>query len=1168
MKRNVRIIDGNTAAADIAYNFSDVAFVYPITPATPMSERVEKLSTQKAQNLFDNTVTVREMQSEAGVAGAMHGSLVSGALTSTFTASQGLLLMVPNIYKMAAEHLPGVIYVAARSIATHALSIFGDHSDIYAIRQTGACIFCVSNVQEIADLAPIAHTSAIIGKMPVVFSFDGFRTSHETQKIEFWDKDTLKGLLPTKKIEMFRESSLNPNHPKAMGSAQNPDVYFQAREASNLNYIAMPEVIDLEIQKINNMLSTKYAPHEYYGASDAEHVIVAMGSVVDTAKEAIDYLASQGKKVGVLNVRLFRPFSTTKFLDALPASVRQISVLDRSKEPGSAGEPLYQDIVCALSAKAEMRNIEVFRGRYGLASKDTTPEQIVSVFNNTQKREFTIGINDDVTKLSLDAGRRLDLDCKKNYCCKVYGNASDGTISSVKAAAIIIGEHTDNYCQVYAQHDAKVSGSLTTSHLRFGPDPISEPYFIDKAQFVSCNHFADLEKYKLYGNLTENGNLLLNCPYSDSELSCHLSSATKKFLSDNNIHIYTIDADTIAKKIGLKKHINTVLITAAFCVLELMDHDDCANLLKKFAEREFKRFGQKIVEMNKEAIDCARDNLHKIDIPSDWKTCGGADLEHEDIDGLQDFFADQIQKPIMQNRGDEIPVSAFIEYSDGATPVGMATKEKTQKSQNVVKWNASECIQCNHCSFVCPHGAIRPYVIDTTELQNAPVDIKTLDLVGDERYKFAIGVSTLNCTGCKTCISKCPKAGKALRLGQVDADNTEQRAFEYLETLPKKQVTDELFRPSSVKGSQFKKPLLEFPNACSGCGQTAYAKLLTQLFGERMIIANATGCSSIWGNSFASSAYSASNSGRGPAWSNSLFEDAAEFGYGMLLAQNHIRENLKTSLENISDKLSPNNSLKESIEEWIDTFNNGADNVVATDKLVKQLEKLNDDDARKILAKKDYMAKKSQWVFGGDGWAYDIGFGGLDHVLATNQDINILVFDTECYSNTGGQASKATREGAIAKLASDGKNTRKKDLAGQAMLYDNVYVASVSMGANLNQCIKAFTEAERHSGPSLIIAYSPCKHHGLHSSSISQIEEERAVGCGYRTLFRYNPDNVSKGKEKMQIDSSADLSKLDKFLSNEDRFREENYTSEDRAKSMKSQLKDNLAREIKSLETK
>ncbi len=1151
MERNTMILDGNTAAAHVAYSYSDVAFIYPITPATSMAEQAEQWSANNVKNIFGQSVSVTQMQSEAGVAGAMHGALCSGALTSTYTASQGLLLMIPNIYKMAGEHLPGVIYVASRSIATHALSIFGDHSDIYAARQTGACIFSVSNVQEVMDLAPVAHISALIGQMPVIFFFDGFRTSHEAQKISTWSIEDLANLMPNEYVQAFKAQSLNPNHPKVMGSAQNPDVFFQVREASNISYLAMPEIVSIQIDKINSLLGTNYSPYEYYGSPEAEHVIIAMGSVIDTIKETADYLNANGHKVGVLNVRLFRPFSASKLIEALPKSVKTISVLDRTKEPGSVGEPLYQDVATALSGSSY--NVILRHGRYGLASKDTTPSQIAAVYANDTKKEFTIGINDDVTNLSLNFIQPLDLDVEQYTCLKFYGRGSDGTIGSVKAAARIIGEHTPNYVQVYSEYDSKVSGSLTTSHLRFGDSPVRAPYLINKAHFIACNHFRDLEKFDLYTDLLENGSLLINCPYSADELSNKLSDNAKHYLSSHSIHIYTIDDDKLCRQIGLGRHINTMLITAAFCILQLMPDEECASLLKEYVWRAYHSYGDNVLRMNNEAIDCARENLRSIDIPSDWGNAIALDSGSSEI--VADDYYSRIQKPILDKRGDEIPVSALLPYSDGSSPSGTAANDKPGNASYVAIWNKNKCLQCNHCSFVCPHAAIRPYAITPSEADNAPAKLKHSPLTGAPKYRFTIGVSVLDCTGCGTCLSKCPSAGKALRMAPLDKAMSEQDNYNYLESLPKKPEIAQRFRVNSVKGSQFVKPLMEFPGACGGCAETAYARLLTQLFGERMYIANATGCSSIWGNSMPNTPYTISSNGRGPVWSNSLFEDAAEFGYGMMLAHNHIRDGLKEKLTNLQNKLPEHDPLRASIKAWLDTYSSGSLNLTATDDLCHQLKNHSSLYPEDIMQYQDYLSKKSQWIFGGDGWAYDIGSGGLDHVLASGQDINIIVFDTECYSNTGGQASKSTPIGAIAKFTSAGKSFSKKDLSSLALNYKNVYVASISMGADMNQCIKAMTEAEAHNGPSLLLAYAPCKHHGLRGGAASaQKEQELAVACGYRTLFRYNPD-VSPA---MQIDAHPDYDKLDEFLSRETRYSIDNYPNADYGAQLHSQLREDI----------
>ncbi len=1168
MKRDIQILDGNKAAATVAYEFTDVAFVYPITPATPMAEYTEEFSASNKENLFGNKVSVSQMQSEAGVSGAMHGALASGALASTYTASQGLLLMIPNLYKMAAEHLPGVIYVASRSIATHALSIFGDHSDIYATRQTGACIFSVSNVQEIVDLAPVAHLSAIIGKMPVIFFFDGFRTSHEMQKVEIWSKEDLKDFLPEEAIKAFREQALNPRHPKAMGSAQNPDIYFQAREANNLNYLMMPEVVSIQIDKINDKLGTKYAPYEYYGALDAEHVIIAMGSVVDTIKSTVDYLNSKGEKVGVLNVRLFRPFSTSKLIGALPASVKLISVLDRTKEPGSVGEPLYQDVATALNTSC-LHHVELHHGRYGLASKDTTPEQIVSVFANHDKEEFTIGIHDDITNLSLEEVESLSLDTRDCICCKFYGRGSDGTIGSVKAAGKIIGEHTDHFIQVFSEYDSKVSGSLTTSHLRYSKHNILDPYLVNKAHFIVCNHFKDLEKYDLLYDLLDHGSLLLNSSYSIEELSEHLSANAKQYLANHDIHLYTIDADHLCRKIGLGNHINMMIMTAAFCIMDLMDADACASLLKKYVQIAYKNYGSSVLEKNNKAIECARENLKQWEIPTEWSDAkdtnadlsdSSENLSHiENMDSKKYYFLKEIHEPIMTKKGDEIPVSSLLPYSDGSSPSGTSAYDKLGAAGYVAVWNMKECMQCNHCSFVCPHSAIRPYILTKEEVKKAPATIKHCMLTGSSEHEFTIAVSVMDCTGCGSCLSKCPASGKALRMMPLEKAKDQQEIFDYLESLPKKDIASKLFRPTSVKGSQFKKPLLEFPGSCPGCGETPYAKLLTQLFGDRMYIANATGCSSIWGNSTPSMPYTTDQEGHGPAWSNSLFEDAAEFGYGMLLAHSHIRDTLKERLLKLQGTLKDTDPLKGSIENWLDTYTSGSLNSSTSDDLCHQLSSHSSPEAISILQYQDYLSKKSQWIFGGDGWAYDIGFGGLDHILASGKDINILVFDTECYSNTGGQASKSTPQGAIAKLASTGKITSKKDLPSIAMNYKDVYVASISMGADMNQCIKAMVEAESYEGPSLLLAYAPCKHHGLpRGSAGAQYEEEAAVACGYKSLFRYNPSNAKKGLPCMQVDAYGDSKKLDQFLSQEKRYKTENYSDRQHGEELKEHLKDDI----------
>ena len=1160
MNRNYEILDGNKAAAQVSYMFSDCAFVYPITPATPMAEAVEALSVKGKSNLFNQTVSVKQMQSEAGVAAAMHGCLASGSLCSTYTASQGLLLMVPNIYKMAAEHLPGVIYVASRSIATHALSIFGDHSDIYSTRQTGACIFSVSNVQEVMDLAPVAHLSAVIGRLPVIFTFDGFRTSHELQKIKVWSKDDLKSLLPDNYINSFRSQALNPNHPKLMGSAQNPDIYFQVREASNLNYISFPEVLDLQLDKVNSLIGTSYRPYEYYGSKEPEHVIVAMGSVIDTIKQTIDHLNMSGNNFGVINVRLFRPFSASKFVESLPLSTRFISVLDKTKEPGSAGEPLYKDVLSALSICDRQRNIKVLHGRYGLASKDTTPEQIESVYKNTQNSEFTIGIYDDVTKLSLPVDKSKNSHTNDVESCLFYGHAQDGTISAVQTAAKIIGENTSNFVQVYSQHDSKISGSLTVSHLRFGNCFIKRPYLIDKAHLIVCNHIDDVDKYIIVDKLQDNSTLLLNSNLKIDEINKKLSSYTKKGLIDRNVRLFTINATDLSQKIGLKNHINTILICAALYILDIMPKNRCEQLLKEYININFKDYGKDVIDKNIKAIDITKENLIQLDV--NLLDTNNFEYSQNKQNNDTDFW-NHIQKPISKNQGDKIPVSHLLNYSDGS----LSSKENCQsidvQSNFVVEWDPSACLQCNHCSFVCSASAIRPYILTENEVKHSSRLLKTAPLTGNTDYKYTIGISAKDCCGCKTCISVCPSKGKALKLVKNINKSETQIVFDYLESLPKKETFEKLFKKFSVKGSQFKKPLMQFPQACGGCGETPYAKLLTQLFGEQMYIANATGCSSIWGNSMPYPAYTVGADGKGPVWSNSLFEDAAEFGYGMMLTQKHIRKNLKNKLIELKKGGLCSDSLNKAIDRWLETFNDTELNSTASESLCLELDLLKSPVVKEILQKRDFLSKKSVWVFGGDGWAYDIGFGGLDHVLLSGENINVLVFDTECYSNTGGQVSKATPYGAIAKLASDGKTTYKKNLAKIFINYEDVYVASVSMGADMSQCIKAFTEAERYNGPSIVVAYAPCKQHKIKVGTTQQ-EQFRAVECGYWNLFRYDPTIKNKNK-RMKIDSHGDPKKIMDFLNRENRFNVDNYSSNERGSSLLYSLKNKLEDEVESL---
>ncbi|WP_167511316.1 pyruvate:ferredoxin (flavodoxin) oxidoreductase [Pseudobutyrivibrio xylanivorans] len=1054
--RETMTIDGNEAAALVAYQFTEAAFIYPITPSTSMAEKVEKWSSENKTNLLDEKVEVCQMQSEAGVAGAMHGALACGALASTFTSSQGLLLMLPNMYKIAAERLPGVFYVASRTVATHALSIFGDHSDIYAMRQTGAAILCASSVQEVMDLAPVAHASALAGRLPVIFFFDGFRTSHETQKIECWSKEALKDFFDSVALKDFRDNSLHPDHDVIMGSAQNPDVFFQTREASNLSYMLMPETVKAKMNIVNTKLGTSYAPFNYYGAKDAEHVVVAMGSVCETLCSVVDYMNRQGSKVGVCKVRLYRPFSGLDFIDCLPDTVRQISVLDRTKEPGGAGEPLYLDVLSALN-NSRFAGVAVFHGRYGLASKDTTPEQLIAVFENRIKKEFTIGIKDDVTLLSLDSIEVNDnVDFSgSNICCKFWGRGGDGTISGCKNIARIIGDNTELYPQLYSEYDSRKTGGLTISHLRIGTKPIRAPYLVRQTHFAVCMHFEDLKNQPaIVSELAVGGKLLVNCDYSADELTTRLPLEICKALVDKKIFVYTIDADGLSKKIGLGPHINIMCIAAFMHLAQIMPADDFSMLL---ANQTSISYGDNnsVLNKNLKAIELGCSSIVKMDfnLNNKWN---------------DNSFNNQDKA--------EPPVSAYLNSANGKSQRGCSALVKPGLAKYVPVWTPNQCIQCNHCSFVCPHAAIRPFALSKEECSDAPDGLKYAALNGLEKYNFSINVSVMDCTGCASCLSVCPNHGHALTLKPLAQAKENQMAFDYCASLPPKTDISKKFRVHSVKGSQFQKPLLEFSGACGGCGETPYAKLLTQLFGERMYIANATGCSSIWGNSAPYPAYASAYSGKGPAWSNSLFEDAAEFGFGMLKADEILTKTFKTE-------------------------------------------------------------KKSHWIFGGDGWAYDIGYGGLEHVLSKGVDINVLVFDTEVYSNTGGQLSGATPTGAKVKFATSGKKSSKINLTERFISHGDVYVASVAMGADMNQCIKAMMEAESYPGPSIIFAYCPCIAHGIKSTMAhSQDEQALAVATGHWKLFRYDPRLAAKGMEPFQLDSSMPNKDYSVFTNNEKRF--------------------------------
>ena len=1110
MARKMKTMDGNQAAAHVSYAYTEVAAIYPITPSSVMPEHVDEWATEGRENIFGQTVQVTEMQSEAGAAGAVHGSLSAGALTTTFTASQGLLLMIPNLYKVAGEQLPGVFNVSARALASHALNIFGDHSDVYACRQTGAAMLCESSVQEVMDLTPVAHCAALEGKLPFINFFDGFRTSHEIQKIETWDYEDLKDMVNMDAVDEFRAHALNPNHPCQRGSAQNPDIFFQAREACNPYYDALPGVVQKYMDKVNEKIGTDYKLFNYYGAEDAEHIIVAMGSVCDTIEETIDYLTKAGEKVGVVKVRLYRPFSAEALIAAIPDSVKKISVLDRTKEPGSLGEPLYLDVVAALKG-SKFDAVPVFSGRYGLGSKDTTPAQIVAVYKNDEKPRFTLGIVDDVTNLSLETGKPLVTTPEGTINCKFWGLGADGTVGANKNSIKIIGDNTDMYAQAYFDYDSKKSGGVTMSHLRFGKSPIKSTYLIHQANFVACHNPSYVNKYNMVQELVDGGTFLLNCPWDMEGLEEHLPGQVKAFIANHDIKLYTIDGIKIGKEIGLGGRINTVLQSAFFKLAAIIPEEEAIDLMKKAAKATYGRKGDKIVQMNYDAIDAGAKQVVEIQVPDSWKSCPDEGLFTPEVkDGRADVvaFVKNIQSKVNSQEGNNLPVSAFVDYADGSTPSGSAEYEKRGIAVDIPVWKSENCVQCNRCAYVCPHAVIRPVALTEEELAKAPEGTEAIDMIGMPGLKFTMTVSAYDCTGCGSCVNVCPgkKGEKALVMENMEANAGSQKAFDFGREIEVKPEVVAKFKPATVKGSQFKQPLLEFSGACAGCGETPYAKLVTQLFGDRMYIANATGCSSIWGNSSPSTPYTVNAKGQGPAWSNSLFEDNAEFGYGMLLGQKAIRKRLKAEVETIaaSDKASA--EVKAACQEYLDTFNCGASNGDATDKLVAALAGCDCDTCKDVVKNKDFLAKKSQWIFGGDGWAYDIGFGGVDHVLASGEDINIMVFDTEVYSNTGGQASKATKTGATAQFAAGGKETKKKDLAGIAMSYGYVYVAQIAMGADYNQTVKAIAEAEAYPGPSLIIAYAPCINHGIKKGmSKAQTEEQLAVECGYWNNFRFNP---------------------------------------------------------------
>ena len=1170
MERKMKSMDGNNAAAHVSYAFSEVAAIYPITPSSPMADFVDQWSANGLKNIFGTKVKVVEMQSEAGAAGAVHGSLGAGALTTTYTASQGLLLMIPNMYKIAAEQLPAVFHVSARTVSTQALNIFGDHSDVMACRQTGFAMLCEGNVQEVMDLSPVAHLAALEGKVPFINFFDGFRTSHEIQKIAVWDYEDLKDMCDMDAVKEFRAHALNPEHPHMRGSHENGDIYFQHREACNKYYAALPTVVEKYMDKINAKLGTDYQLFNYYGAPDADRVIVAMGSICDVAEEVIDYLNAHGEKVGLVKVRLFRPFAPEKLVAAIPATAKRVAVLDRTKEPGAMGEPLYQDVVTAL-ANAGKNDVQVIGGRYGLGSKDTPPASVFAVYEELKrdemKRQFTIGIVDDVTNLSLPE----DKNCPNTAApgtieCKFWGLGGDGTVGANKNSIKIIGDHTDKYVQAYFQYDSKKTGGVTISHLRFGDHPIRSPYYINKADFVACHNPSYITKgYKMVNDVKPGGVFMINCQWDFEELNHHLKADAKRYIARNNIQLYTINAIDLAIEIGMGKRNNTILQSAFFSLAKVLPEEDAIRFMKEKAKASYLKKGQDVVDMNYKAIDLGATAYKKIDVPAEWADAVD-EPDTRELKGKPELvkMVKEILEPVGKMDGDSLPVSAFSEHVDGQFELGASAYEKRGVAVSVPTWDANKCIQCNQCAYVCPHATIRPFALTAEEAKNAPEAAKIVDVKagkGKGTYQFTMAISPLDCMGCGVCIGVCPV--NALSMVPQEGELAQQDVFNYCvaEVTEKKDMQD-----NTVKGSQFKQPMLEFSGSCAGCAETSYARLVTQLFGDHMYISNATGCSSIWGGPAATSPYCANKEGHGPAWCNSLFEDNAEHGLGMYIGQNKIRQDLAEETRQLIAVEWARPELKAAAQAWLDTMEDGEANAEPARAFVKALEdsictveelaavpqfaehaaQLKAKGAlfcdcaactiaADLLSKKEYLAKKSMWIFGGDGWAYDIGYGGLDHVIASKQDVNIFVFDTEVYSNTGGQASKASNIGQVCQFAAAGKEVKKKSLAEIAMQYGYVYVAQVAMGANPAQTIKAITEAEAYHGPSLIIGYSPCEMHSIKGGMMNcQKEMKRAVDCGYWNLFRFNP--AAPVGQRFSMDSKAPAGGYQEFLMNEARY--------------------------------
>ena len=1149
MAREKQSMDGNTAAAHVAYAFTEVAGIYPITPSSPMADVVDQWSAAGRKNIFGNTVKVTEMQSEAVAAGTVHGSLAAGALTTTFTASQGLLLMIPNMYKIAAEQLPCVFDVSARTVATQSLNIFGDHSDVYACRQTGFAMLAETNPQEVMDLSPVAHLAAIDGKVPFINFFDGFRTSHEIQKIEKWDYEDLKEMCPMDKVEEFRAHALNPNKPAMRGSHENGDVFFQHREACNTVYDELPEVVEKYMKKVNEKLGTNYDLFNYYGAPDADRVIVAMGSINDVAEEVIDYLTAKGEKVGLVKVRLYRPWSSKALLKVLPKTAKKVAVLDRTKEPGSLGEPLYLDVATTLR-EAGLNDITLVGGRYGLGSKDTPPSSVFAVYKELEKDEpknrFTIGIVDDVTNLSLPEVKPAPITSAPGTVeCKFWGLGGDGTVGANKNSTKIIGDHTDKYIQAYFQYDSKKTGGITISHLRFGDNPIRSPYYINQADFVACHNPSYVVKgYKMVQDVKPGGIFMINCQWSDEELNQHMPAEAKQYIAKNNIQIYTINAIDKAIEIGMGKRTNTILQSAFFKLANVMPIDEAVEYMKAAAKKSYSKKGDAVVEMNYKAIDAGVDAVHKVEVPADWATAVD-DKKPVERTGRPATvkMVNELLDPIGKMDGDSLPVSAFKDIADGQFETGASAYEKRGTAVMVPEWDPASCVQCNSCAFVCSHATIRPFILDAKEQAEAPSQIKLADSkhATDTTMKYTMSVSPLDCMGCGECVTVCPKAGEALKMVPQESQAEEQPVFDYLvANVGKKDIKPALV--NTPIGSQYNQPLLEFSGSCAGCAETSYARLITQLFGEQMYISNATGCSSIWGGPAATSPYTVNKDTlKGPAWANSLFEDNAEHGFGMYLGQKVLRDQAIAKIEEMAASDKATDSFKAAAAKYLETKNDTKANTPATEALIAELEKAAADGcptAPEVLAKKDYLAKKSVWIFGGDGWAYDIGFGGLDHVLASGENVNVMVFDTEMYSNTGGQASKASNIGEVCQFAAAGKEIGKKSLAEIAMSYGYVYVAQIALGANPAQALKAIEEAESYNGPSLIIGYAPCELHGIAKGGMNHCQDEmkKAVKAGYWNLFSFNPALKAEGKNPFTLTSKEGDGSYQDFLNNEARY--------------------------------